>query len=99
MTSYLLGRKIRLTVTITSVATGAAADPDNLTLTIRNRDTSINTAYVYGTDAEIVKSATGIYYCDITPAADGNYSYRWSCTGTITDAVEDQYSIEPSEVV
>jgi len=99
VSNYLLGRKIRLTVTITSIATGLAADPDNLMLTIRNLDTGVSTIYEYGIDEEVVKSATGIYYADVTPDVGGHYAYRWSCTGTITDAVEDNYIIEPSQVV
>lgn len=98
MSSYTLGRKIRLTVTITNANTGVAVDPDNLTLTVRNRDTEASTAYVYGVDALIIRSATGVYYADVTPNDDGNYAYRWSCTGTIEDAVEDTFVIHKSLV-
>lgn len=99
MINYLFGRKIRLTVTITSVATGQKVDPDNLTLTIRNLKTNVRQAYVYGTDAGLAKSEVGTYYFDVIPEASGYYAYRWSCTGTIMDAVEDVYFIEPSQVI
>jgi len=40
------------------------------------------TVLVYGTDAGLVKSSTGIYYVDVSLTSSGTWYYRFYSTGT-----------------
>ena len=89
MNSYDIGDKIR--------CQGTFQDSDsvntNPTATVFKFKTpgGTTTTYTYGTDAELVRSATGIYYADITIAEEGIYHYRLEGTGTVTAGGEDSF--------
>jgi hypothetical protein len=53
------------------------------------------TAYVYGTDAEITRPATGKYQAAIEPDEVGRWRYRWTTTGDIL-ATEGDFLIQDS---
>lgn len=63
MNQYQRGDLVRTTATFTNLG-GTATDPTTVTATVTNPAGSA-TAYVYGTDAALVKSATGVYYVDV----------------------------------
>ena len=84
-----LGDKRRLTVTFTDI-NAAAADPTTITFRMLEPDDT-QTSYVYGTDPEVVKSATGIYYVDWDVAQAGRHSYRFIGTGTVAQAAEADF--------
>lgn len=96
---YLTGRRLRFSVTITVLSTGGAVDPANLTLTLRHLQTKAMTAYTWPTSANIVHDGVGKFHCDVTPAAAGQWQYRWSCTGAVEDAVEGGFQMLRSQVV
>lgn len=83
-----LGDKCRLTCTFTNLA-GADTDPTAVTFKMMEPDSTVTT-YVYGVDAELVKSATGIYYVEWTADQAGRHLYRFVGTGTVAQAVEGE---------
>ena len=78
---------LRLTVTFAD-ADGAAVDPATVTFTTCSPSGGV-TSYVYGTDAEVGKSAVGNYYADISPDQSGRWFFRWKTTGTGTALVDE----------
>lgn len=97
--SYLTGRRVRFSVQIKTYPALVLTDPANLTLTIKNKTTGVSVDFIYLTDAEVIKDGVGLYHCDYTPTVAGAYWYRFSCTGTIEDAAEDNFSVTASQVV
>lgn len=75
---------------------GTAIDPTTLTCKIRKPDRTVTT-YVYGTDVELVKSATGTYYVYFSVTLDGVHRYRFSSTGTGQAANEAEFEVLPSD--
>lgn len=60
----------------------AAIDPDVVNVTVTD-PSGTETTYVYGTDAEVVRSSVGVYYADIDVSSEGgDWWYRWWSTGT-----------------
>lgn len=82
--AYDVGDMRRLSVTFTD-STGASADPTGITFRVRAPD-GVVTAYVYGTDVELARTAAGAYYVDYLLAKPGRYSYRFEGTGAIKTA-------------
>ena len=93
MNSYTLGSMIRLTATFK--VSGTNTDPTAITFKVRVPAGTITT-YVYGTDAALVKSATGVYYVDYTPSDEGIYAWRMAGTGTCVAAEEQQFTVKDS---
>ena len=93
--SYDLGDMRRLTVTFTNLA-GFVADPTGVSFSIRNPDGTA-TAYVYGTDAELVKSAVGIYYVDFAITLVGRHVFRFSGTGAVSTSETGEFYAKRNE--
>lgn len=84
------GTTIRITVE-TPNASGTLADPATGTLKFITRSPRGQvTTYVYGTDAEVTKLATGRFAADITPSNSGRWFYRFQ----YDDASEVSRSVE-----
>ena len=92
--TYHKGDLVRCTGTFTNAA-GTATDPDVVKASIRSPSTT--TTYTYGTDAELVKSATGIYYVDVSASASGVWWYRFFSTGTGQGAGETHFVVDESK--
>jgi len=67
-------------------------DPTTITLKVKDPDRT-TTTYTYAL-AEITKSATGIYYKDITANRVGRWNYRWEGTGTVVATDEGTFIVE-----
>jgi len=93
---YDIGDSIRVTCTFTNLA-GANTDPTAVKVTVKD-PSAHETKYVYGTDPEVVKSATGIYYIDVTIDEQGRWWFRWDATGALTAAVEESVKIRANKV-
>lgn len=93
MNSYTLGQMVRLTATF--AVSGANTDPTTVTFKVRAPSGTITT-YLYGTDSQLVKSATGVYYVDYTTAAEGIHAWRMAGTGTCVAAEEQRFTVEDS---
>lgn len=90
MNAYVIGTSVRLAATF-EVA-DVATDPTAVTFKIRVPAGTITT-YVYGVDAQLVKSATGAYYVDYTTAAEGVHVWRMQGTGTAVGAAEASFVV------
>lgn len=93
--TYDVGDEIRVTGTFTNSA-GTATDPTAVLFKVKNPAGTITT-YTYGTDAELVKSATGVYYVDLDLATSGTWYTRFYSTGTGQAAVESTINVRESE--
>lgn len=74
---------------------GALADPTTVKVTVRKPD-GTTTTYTYGTDSEVVKSSTGIYYINLdTTSNRGLWLYTWWSTGSVqADSGERSFYVE-----
>ena len=88
--TYTNGQQVRSTVTFT--VGGSATDPTTVVAKVMAPDGTVTT-YAYGTDAELVKNTTGVYYVDITGDQDGPWNYRFVGTGTCVAASEGTFYI------
>ena len=80
-------------VRITGTFTVSSVNTDPTTITLKVRDPSGNIAtYTYAL-AEVTKSATGVYYKDITTDESGQWFYNWIGTGTVAAADEDYFEV------
>lgn len=95
--SYVLGNLVRVTFSVTDEA-GTPADPDTVTLRVQ-RHSDTETVYVNGTDAIVVKDATGEYHADLDPTDKGLWHWRWEGTGTVEAAAEGYFSVTTSFAV
>ena len=95
--AYDVGDLRRLTVTFTDSA-GSAGDPAAITFRLRAPDGTV-TAYVYGTDAELVRTAAGVYYVDWTCAKPGRHAYRFEGVGTLTTAEGGEFYVRRNEAI
>lgn len=68
---------------------GVAGDPAAVTCRLK-RPGGLVSVYVYGTDAEVIKSGVGSYYVDVTVNAAGGWSYRWEGVGGGLTAADEQ---------
>jgi len=51
--------------------------------------------YIYGTDAELVRSDAGDYFVDFVPDQSGRWFYRWISTGSGTAiALEGNFVVQ-----
>ena len=88
------GDLVRSTATFTNTA-GTATDPTTVVCKVRT-PAGVVTTYTYGTDAALVKSATGVYYVDVSLTAVGQWWVRWEGTGTVQQAEEDTFLADES---
>jgi len=94
--SYDKGALVRCTGTFTD-ADSVETDPASVFLTVRDPYRNITVEYEYGVDAALIKSATGIYYADISATIVGKWFYRFYSTGTGQAAGENDFDVSESE--
>ena len=93
--TYDVGDLVRVTCTYTD-ADGTAQDPASVYL-VYTSPTGTTTTLQYGVDAELVKSATGVYYADINANDDQTWKYRCYSTGTGQAAGEGTFFVSVSK--
>jgi hypothetical protein len=86
--SYHIGDGIRITTTFTDLA-GTAADPTAVTCMVRAPNGTQTTPTV-------TKSATGIYYADVTVDQPGDWHYRMVGTGAVAAVDEGRFNVSRS---
>jgi len=80
--TYDVGDLLRVVGTFTDSA-GAVQDPTVIKLSTKDPAGTVTTyTYVASPEADIFKTATGIYYSDIDLSSAGTWYYRWWSTGT-----------------
>lgn len=72
-----------------TIAGTANLDPTAVFAQVRNPAGSVTT-YEYGVDAEVNKSAVGVYYIDVNLNIAGTWYYRFYSTGTGQAVAADQ---------
>lgn len=80
-TPLYIGDQIRWTVTFATEA-GTATDPTTVTFRATT-PAGTTTAYVYGTDAEVTKTGTGVFKLLLTVSAAGPWQFAAIGTGTV----------------
>lgn len=70
------GTSMTITGTFKRVSDDAEVDPSSVTATAKDPQ-GTTTAYVYGTDSEVSKSATGIYKLTFVPSGTPNAEGNW----------------------
>ena len=95
---YPLGSLVRATGTMTNVITGLVYDPSVVRCQYRDPDGNL-TSLLYGTDAALVKSSTGVYYVDIDADTPGSWYYRFYSTGSgsAQAAAETEFIVAASQ--
>jgi hypothetical protein len=92
---YYNGAEVRCEGTFTD-ADGVAQDPTAVFFKVKDPGGNL-TSYEYGVDAELVKSATGIYYADVDIDEAGIWPYRFYATGTGQSAEEAFFRVEAGQ--
>jgi hypothetical protein len=91
---YDIGDLVRVSLSFTN-SSQSAADPS--TVRGRFRDPSGNvTTYLFGTDSQLVKDATGAYHFDVTIDEAGDWRYRGEGEGAIVAAAEGRFHARES---
>jgi hypothetical protein len=93
--TFQVGDKPRLEGTFTNSA-GTAIDPTAVSFKVKDPSGNIDT-YVYGTNPEVVKEGTGVYYADIEADEAGTWYYRYFSTGTGQAAGEGSFEVAASQ--
>jgi hypothetical protein len=75
---YEYGSSPVLTDTVRNAA-GTIVDPATLRFRFKNPAGTITT-YIYGTDAQLVRSATGVYYVQLLCESAGFWSWEYKAT-------------------
>ena len=91
---YDIGDLVRFTGTFT--VSGIATDPTTVTLKVKDPSGNIAT-YTYAL-SEVTKSATGIYYKDVTIDEAGMWIVEWLGTGAVVSSVEEYILVRKSQV-
>lgn len=79
---------------------GSAADPSVVKFTYRAAALAISTTLTYGTDAALVKSATGNYFVDLdTSESGGVWDWNFYATGTGASADSDQFYVKSTAAI
>lgn len=94
---YLIGVQVRLSATFATSA-GVATDPTTVIVKYAAPGASVVTK-TYGVDAAVVKDSTGHYHIDLDLSTAGEWSYRWTGSGTLVAAAETQMIVEGTRVV
>jgi len=92
MVRYDIGDARRLQATFKDI-TGTNTDPTTVTFSIKEPN-STAVDYIFGTDAEVVKSTSGVYYIDWICTKFGEHLFRWEGTGTVTAAEEGSFTVK-----
>jgi hypothetical protein len=93
--TYHVGDLVRITGTFENSA-GTDIDPSVVRAQYKDPSGAI-ISLQYGVDAELVKSATGVYYVDIDADAAGIWYFRMYSTGTGQGANESYFLVAESE--
>lgn len=91
---YYINDVVRVKATFQ--AAGVNTDPTAITLEYK-KPSGVRTILTYGTDAALVKTATGLYQVDLTIDAQGHWHVKWKGTGAVIAAVEDEFNVVRTE--
>lgn len=95
MSQYDIGDRRKLVCEVRD-EDNVLTDPTVLTFKMLEPD-EVETEYVYGTDAEVVKDSTGIYHVYWDCTQQGVHYWRYEATGTVVAAEEAHFYIRESK--
>lgn len=90
-----IGQKIPITNAFSDEADGSAIDPTTVKVMIQKPD-GTQTTKAYGTDADLVRDAVGVYYLNLTPDQAGRWIYHWITTGVGQAANQGSFIVQVS---
>ena len=97
MDKVYIGTRRRVQATFkNSASPPVAADPTTIVFHQRS-PLGVRTSYTYVTNAEVVRTATGVYHVDVTPTEPGVWSFRFEGTGTVTAVDEVEIEVLASK--
>ena len=97
MATYDVGDEVRCTGTFTD-ADGTVHNPTAVFFSFSAPSATSATTYEYGTDVEVSRASTGVYYVDVDVDEEGKWRYRWYSTGTGQAADESYFHAREQEV-
>lgn len=87
-------------VRVSSEFTILSVDTDPTTVKCYYKDpNNVVTTLTYGTDAALVRDATGKYHVDISATIAGNWWYRFEASGAVVAANEAEFVISLSQIL
>lgn len=87
---YKNGQKVRCSVDFK--VDDVLTDPTTVTFKYK-KPSGTTTTLVYGTDAAVVKDATGQYHVDVTTDEKKEWNFRFEGTGTCTAVEEAAFNV------
>lgn len=90
---WYVGQRVRAAVTFTDI-NGQVADPSTVVAKYQDGGGS-ETTRTYPTG--VTKTGTGRYYTDIDVANAGRWYVRWNGTGDVVAAVEETFTVQPTQ--
>lgn len=97
---YDLGEGVYVRASFTDPATGDPSDPTTVTLRVLapSQAAGVPTVYVYGTDPEVQKTATGEYRALLVAGETGLWQYRWEGENVAPAILEGTYIVRRTEL-
>lgn len=96
--TYDQGDLVRVRANKFTDADGVAIDPATVKVSVKTPAGTVTTL-VYGTDAAVVRTATGQYELGVDANASGFWHYRWFSTGTGQAAGEKRFYVRAAEAI
>lgn len=93
--SYDINDSVRLRAIFKDFVTKTNVDPTNLTFKFKYPD-GTKISYIYGTNPELVRESTGVYYVIMDVTNSGLYFYRFEASGLFRSAAESKFLVKPS---
>lgn len=91
---YPFGSEVKCSVIFKNSA-GVETDPTTVTFMVRDPE-GTPTAYIYGTDVEVVRTAAGRFYVLVDGNMTRTWVYRFEGTGAVKAADEKTFLIAES---
>jgi hypothetical protein len=93
MSDYFNGRLVRCEANFRNPEDGyVLVDPDAITFKFKTPSGS-TTIYQYGTNNQLVREATGVYYVNVVASEAGTWSYRFEASGGFVGNNEDSFTV------
>lgn len=87
---------VRLTTTFKNFD-GVLTDPTTISFLYKKADSDSTITKVFGVDAEVKKTSTGIYYIVLDLDVEGIWRWRWEGTGVVVASDEGTLAVKDSQ--
>lgn len=93
--SYVVGQVTILEASFVD-DNGDPINPSTVKVWVKD-PSDVETAYVYGVDAAVIRDSTGEYHMDYELISHGKYWWRWEADGNVDGADEDPIFVRRSQ--